>query len=486
MDPPQQPVRSAAPEGVGVESAEQQPAASDAPRGAASDDRAHRISERVQTLRLEKSPEGARRLRGRWWLLLLLLLALGVAGTWAYRHGALRDLSGPIELESITITSAQPHHVVLDTTGNVVAPITVEITPQVSGTVVELNLKVQKEVRKGDLLLRIDDERYRAELEQAKATLAAANALLAEAQAGSRDEEVRQATAALDQGKARRDRLANDLRRAEELKDVIAPAEYDRAEASYREAEANVVRLTRALELVQLGPRPEQITALKAEVDKAQALVRKAQFFCDCTEIRSPIDGTVLDTSVQLGEIILIQPGIFATSIATIADLSRLEVEIDIQERDLAAVEVGQACLITPDAYPERQYRGRLDRLAPVLNLERGSRQATIALTDPDQYLATNMNCRVQVLKEERSGTRPAVPRVPQRAIVTEDGETFVFVLREGAARRRSVRLGTAEGGNVEVLEGLDHADEVLLPGDRTLRDGQPVRTRPRTEPNRW
>ena len=440
MEAPNEPVRPAKSEGIGQQNAGQQRAAGAtgvtpvplADHGPAADDRALRVSQRVQTLRLEKQPDDPQRprRRRRWWLLLLLIA--GAGATLAYWSDALRDLSRPLEVESVIVTHEQPPDVVLDTTGNVVAPVTVQITPQVSGRVVELHLDVQKEVRKDELLLRIDDEQYRAELEQAKGTLSEA--------------------------KARLDRLTKELKRAEELKDVIPPAEYDQTEAGRREAQA--------------------------AVEKAEALVRKAQFFYNCTQIRSPIDGTVLQRSVELGEIILIQPGVFAKSIASIADLSQLEVEIEIQERDLAAIRVGQTCLVTPDAYPDRQYRGRLDRLAPVLSRERGSRQANIVLANPDNWLATNMNCRVQVLREEPPKTRSDAVRLPQEAVVMEGGEPFVFVARDGTARRRSVRLGAAQHGVIEVLEGLTDGEEVLLPGDRDLAEGQPVRTRPRARAN--
>jgi len=435
MQAPNEPVRSAKSQGIGVQNAGPQRAAGAtgvtpvplAGHGPAAEERALRISERVQTLRLEKQPDDPPHPRRRWWWLLLLLI-VGGGATLAYRSDVLRDLSGPLELESVIVTHQQPPDVVLDTTGNVVAPVTVQITPQVSGRVVELHREVQKKVRKDELLLRIDDEQYRAELEQAQAMLSEA--------------------------KARLDRLTKELKRAEELKDVIPPAEYDQTEAGRREAQA--------------------------AVEKAAALVRKAQFFHNCTQIRSPIDGTVLQRSVELGEIILIQPGVFAKSIASVADLSQLEVEIEIQERDLAAIRVGQACLVIPDAYPVRQYRGRLDRLAPVLSRERGSRQANIVLTQPDNWLAANMNCRVQVLREEPPKTRQDVARVPQEAVVMQDGEPFVFVAHDGTAQRRSVRLGAAQHGVIEVLQGLTDGEEVLLPGDRDLAEGQPVRTRPK------
>lgn len=440
MAVPKQPLRSTKSEGIGVQNAGGQRAAGSAgvtpipPAGddPAAEDRTLRISERVQTLRLEKTPDDLRRRRRRWPWLLLLLLILGVGATLAYQSDVLRGLSGPVEVESVIVTRTQPPDVVLDTTGNVVAPVTVQITPQVSGRVVELNLEVQKKVRKDELLLRIDDQQYRAELEQA--------------------------TAMLSEAQARLDRLTKELKRAEGLKDVIPPAEYDQIEAGRREAQAGV--------------------------EKAEALVRKAQVFHGWTRICSPIDGTVLQRSVELGEIILIQPGVFAKSIASIADLRQLEVEIEIQERDLAAIRVGQDCLVTPDAYPDRQYRGRLDRLAPTLSRERGSRQANIVLTQPDDWLAANMNCRVQVLREAPPKTKPNVARIPQEAVVLEGERPFVFVAHDGTAQRRSVRLGAAERGAIEVLEGLTDGEEVLLPGDRDLEEGQRVRTRPRAHAN--
>ncbi len=482
METPEQNVPSATSDEIGVKNDGQQPA----PEGSrGGDERAGRFADRIQTLRLEKPPMKQKPSRGRRWLLLLSAAAIIAGGVYAYQSDALYKLGGPVEVESIKVDAEQLLDVALDTTGTLVVPNPVDITPQVAGKVIELNLDVNKSVKKGELLLRIDPGQYGPELLQAKAGLAAAEARLDEAQAGARNEDVRQAKAALDQAKAQRDLLAKELQRAKKLENAISEADRDQIEANFREAEANVDRLSQALAIVELGPRKEKIAALKAEVERAKGLVGQSQFYFDCTSIHSPIDGTVLRRSVELGEVILVQPGIFATSIASIADLSSLEVEIEIQERDLAAIRVGQTCLITADAYPDRRYRGRLDRLAPTLSRERGSRQADIVLDSPDELLAGNMNCRVQVLKKEPPKDQQDVFRVPEEAVVKQGDGAFLFVANEGTARRLKVRLGAAEDGKVQIIEGLHGGEEVLLPGDRSLEEGQPIRTRPRNSPRR-
>lgn len=438
---------------------------------------------RVRALRLDEAeiaaPRGWARRRWRWLLALAAACAAVILGARAAYLGGLGSdiFSRAREVESVTATSEPSVEVVLDTTGYVAAETVGKVSACIPGTVTEICVEEGQEVTTGQVLGRLDDAQYRADLAQAKAGLAVAKARLEELRKGSRQEEIEQAKAALKQAEAQRDLVVKQHGRADQLKDTIAPAEYDRIQAGHREAEARVEQLAQALRALETGPRREQIAALEAEVERAQALVDKAQDFVSRAELTSPIDGTVVERSVELGQSVL--PEAMVSTLFVIADLSRLEAEIDIQEQDVANVRSGQPCVVTTEAYPDRQYSGRLDWLSPVFNRQRGVCRAKVRILQPDAMLMPDMNCRVRVLKEESSDGFQQVVRLPSGAVVRRGDQACVYVLDGQFARRREIQLGRLEAGLAEVQKGIRSGEVVLLPGQQPLADGQRVRLRP-------
>lgn len=434
------------------------------------------IAEGVRALRLEKQPVSAPRRTGRALWLTLALLALLGGGAYAYSQGwNLPAVKSAVELDTLPVVKERLLDILLDTTGYVSAERIVKVNPRLPGMVVELNIAEGQRVEKDALLARLDDEQYRADLDQARAAVKSAEAALAEAKLGARDEEIARAKAALRQAEVACDLTRRHHQRAETIRSTIAPAEYDRVVAAAREAEAAVAQAQQAVKLLEQGPRAERLAVLAAEAERAKALVAKAEYFIDATQIRAPLAGTVLSKSVELGEIIRGET-MTGTSFCTLADLEHLEAEIDIQERDLAAIRLGQPCLIIPEAYPDREYSGRLEWLAPVYNRQRGVRRAKIEIEKPDALLAPDMNCRVQVLRSAPGSAE--LVRLPLEALAGEGSTQYVWLLDDGVARRRDVRVGNAADGKVEIREGLAGGETLLLPGDVTLSDGQPVRAK--------
>jgi RND family efflux transporter MFP subunit len=445
------------------------------PRGTA-------MAERVRALRFEKQEFVKHpRSRGRGIWIGALGLALVVSVVYGYRHGwqfpALRPSP---ELETLAVARERPLEILLDTTGYIAARHNVKVNPRVPGTVVELKIEEGQRVRKDDVLARLDDGQYRADYEQARAALSAAEAALAEAKLGARDEEIGRARAMLAQAEAHQVLARQQRRRAEKLKTTIAPAELERAEAGAREADAAVVQASEGVRLLERGPRQERLSALAAEVDRAKALVAKAQYFFDGTQIRAPVDGTVVQKSIELGETVRAE-GLAGTSFCSLADLGQLQVEIDIQERDLAAIHVGQPCLVLPEAYPDREYPGRVEWMSPIYNRQRGVRRVKVEILKPDELLAPDMNCRVQVLEKAPPAAADKVVRLPVEAVQGEGQRQFVWLLDDGLARRRAVTLGAAAEGKVEIQAGLTGGETVLMPGAQPLSEGQTVRVRAQT-----
>jgi HlyD family secretion protein len=450
------------------------------------------MPDRVKTLQIDKSRYGpGRRSRAKWLLFVALLLCLGVwffaqgyhqaLGTYLARLPLARLISSQSPFSSATLdtfpvaASVPGGSVVLSTSGYIAAENEIHISPKIPGTIVELPIEEGSRVAAGDLIARIESDQYEAELKGAQANLARAKARLAELRAGARVEELEQSKAALSAAEADRDLAEQEAKRAENLRGTISPAEYEQKVSALRKAEAVVREAKFALQLLESGVRGEQIAAAEADVQSAEALVDKARFFCDHARILAPQSGTILEKSVELGEVWRME--MLVPSLCVMADLSQLRAEVDISERDLAQVRLEQPCRITPEAFPDRTYRGRVAWISPMANRQRGVVAVKFEVLDPDAHLLPHMNCNVALLNEADSESAAGTFHIPQRAVQEEGERTIVFVVDEGQkARKRVVVLGrTIDDEMVEVTTGLQAGELVLLPDGRALHEGQPI-----------
>jgi HlyD family secretion protein len=443
------------------------------------------FSARLRTFQVaedERRGGGSRTRRRRW--LLLVILAVLAAGGWVARSRLMP--SQLPEVETYTFTGKAAREVVLDLSGFVVPHTKVVITPEVGGIVSEVLLPEEgKTVKTGDLLFTIEDTRYRSELEQAEAALTTAQCQEKELEHGRDKEEIAYAEAMLQQAKVQQGQARADFDRARQLSaDSISRAERDKILTMYRDAEAAVNVQKRNLERIKAKARVEKLEAAAAEVRRARAARDRAKYFLEKTRILAPADSerkarvfTVLQKNVSPGE--CIQAGLSSTNLCTLADLTQMEAEIDIQEHDLRALKIGASCEILPDAYTDRVYRGSVNRKQPIINRQRGAVQVKITIDNPDEYLLPDMNARVLVFKNALSASADnELPEIPQRALVPGNEAAAVYLFDGQVARLRRIELGATLGDRVQVRKGLLPGDKVILPGDQPLLDGQPVRLR--------
>ena len=164
-----------------------------------------------------------------------------------------------------------------------------------------------------------------------------------------------------------------------------------------------VERLRNNYKLMVEGPRVERIEVAKAEVAQAEAEVKRSQWRLDNCVIRAPVSGTILKKNAEQGNIV--NPIAFqgSFSLCEMADLSDLEVELSIQERDISRVVVGQRCQVRAEAYPDRVYEGVVSRLMPIADRAKGAIPVRVKLTVPEEeegvYLKPEMGAVVSFLK---------------------------------------------------------------------------------------
>lgn len=265
----------------------------------------------------------------------------------------------------------------------------------------EADLKrFQALVEKGvETVQTLDEMKRRRDV--AAAELELARKALALIIAGTRQEQVEQAEgdARVAAAELESARLALTLVLAGPRQEQI-----EQAEAEVRAAEAEFEAARQALALSVAGPRQEQIEQAEAEVQMLTAAVLTAETYLNWAVIKSPVNGIILEKLVDPGELVVPQsfggPRGPSTALVSIADLSDLQVEIDVSESDIPKVSLNQPCRISPEAYPERHYEGFVAEIAPEANRQKGTLEIKVQVKKADRFLTPELTARVDFLKK--------------------------------------------------------------------------------------
>lgn len=379
-------------------------------------------------------------------------------------------------------TGPQP---ILSASGYIIARNQVEVGAKITGRVVALEVKEGDVVRAGQVIARLDDEEIRAQVRQAEANLAAARARLAELEAGSRPQEIDRARAEMLRAEADLKNADVNLRRLERLVEagVVDRQRLDDARARYEMAAAALRAAQENYELARIGPRPEQIELARAQVHQAESALAYARAQLENTVIRAPVSGTVLDRYVDLGEMVTI--GFTSTrgakqALVSLADVTDLQVELDISEADIARVKLQQPTTITPDAYPDRHYRGVVEYISAVADRQKATIKVKVKVLDPDEYLRPDMGAKVTFYEKGTEIPRESsVVLVPKTAVIEQGNRTIVFLAREGKAVAQPVSVGKENAGYCEIVSGLQGGEMVITGGLAGLKDGDRITVRP-------
>jgi HlyD family secretion protein len=410
--------------------------------------------------------------------LIAILVAVGVAFMPDTRMPSIGAKAREIEVAMVTRQSPSAGNIVLTAGGYIIPRVRVEVSSKISGRVEELNVDKGDVVKTGQVLARLDDKEILAQLAQAQANRAAAAARLEEAERGSRPEEIRRAQATVDQAEANVQTSKTNLERAKSLNKtgVFAKQALDDAQNAYDVAEAQLKVARENFELARLGPRKEEIDLARAQLAEADASIGWWKTQLENTIIRAPVPGTILDRLIEKGE--MVTTGYVASrgaksALASIADLKDLEVELDINEADIPRVRLKQDCIVSPDSYPDRKYKGRVREIAPEANRQKATIQVKVSIFDPDEYLRPETNAKVNFLEEVMDARAPQESRilVPKGAVV--NGSIFVF--KDGKAVKQSIQTGKELWGQVEVVAGLSGGEQLIVTGLDGLTGGEKV-----------
>src|SRR5690606_20087353 len=327
----------------------------------------------------------------------------------------------------------------------------VKLMSEEIGRVTQLFVEEGDYVKAGDLLLQIDDEAHRAAVEQSRA-------------------QVRLQEIAIERQRLRLQNLRKQWERQEALyqRGLIDQDSFD--------------LLTNELGLaeVDLQSSIEQLSQARAQLEQAEDRLRK-------TRVYSPIDGVVTSLDIKVGETAISSttnlPG---STLMTIANPASIHTEVNVDEADIANVEIGQKAHVYAIAYPDVPIEGVIDSIAVTAKVPEGQQGLSFAVKirlDPPEgvRLRPGMSCRAEIFTTRKEG----VLAVPVQAILVDENRVenrrtySVFVDDGGTARKAEVKVGMSDDAYQEVIEGLAEGDEVVIGPDRVLRtlnDGDRIR----------
>ena len=377
---------------------------------------------------------------------------------------------------------------VLSATGYIVAHHTINVNSKVTGRVAWIGVEKGDRVKEGQVLVRLEDQEFRATHDQAKGALENARAYLEELQHGSRPEEIQQAQHNLDEARAT---LANDkltLDRTKELagSGVLSRQQLDDATAKFEADQQRANSLEKAFQLAKIGPRPEELDRAEGALAQAQGQLDYAKSQLDATVIRAPVTGTILDRTAEKGE--LVTSGFASTaaggpqgSVVSLADLNDLQVELDIAQADFARLGPTQKGIVTTDAYPDKQYDGQIAQISPEANRQKATVQVKVQVLNPNKYpdvqLRPEMNATVRFLANDKpkDSKGPTGVFVPSTAMRDRDGKKVVYLAYSGKAVAREVHI-VSERADGALVDGLVGGESVITTAPATLKDGDKIK----------
>lgn len=442
------------------------------------------LNERLRSLKIDRAPAApppvSNRAPKKLLLALSVVIALALLAYFYFFSAAKTITAAPVKIETGAASSAG---VVLSATGYVVAHHKIAVGAKVMGRVAWIGVEKGDRVQQGQVLVRLEDQEFRAQVNQAKANLAAAEARLDQLKAGSRPQEKLKDKAAVLQAEANLKNAEAEYQRAAQLypQGIVSKAELDRATAQRDAARGALEAARQSSTMTDIGPRAEEIRAAAAQVRQMQAALDYANTQLVSTEIKAPVTGTVLQRIVERGE--MVTPSAMGesgarTSVVSLADLNDLQIELDISQQDFARLKMGQRAEVIPEAFPNLKYTGFIAEIAPEANRAKATVQVKVKVENPDEQLRPEMNARVNFLADSAPADTKPVARVlvPKAALVHRDGSDFVFVVKGSRVEQRVVRVGEVSGDFNNVLEGLSGGESVAVSGADKLRDGDRVK----------
>jgi RND family efflux transporter MFP subunit len=401
----------------------------------------------LSRLRINRDAPAAPLRRALWLNVALVLVAVVlVAALLVYLR---QDKVVPVETavaSAVGEGGSGPGSASVTANGYVVARTRASVSSKVPGRLAELRVSEGSSVRKGEVIARLENADYAAQVSQAEAA-------------------VRTARAALIESQTSREQLEREARRVRDIHtrspELVSTQEVEAAESRAAQAAARA-------------------RADSARIEEALAGLGFAQASMENTLIRAPFTGTVVRKDAEVGEVVApsVGGGLTRGAVVTMADFSTLEVEVDVNEAYIARIQHSQPARIILDAYPDTTFRGAVRQVVPTADRQRATVQVKVSILDRDPRILPEMGARVDFMATDTVHQTASAPRirVPATAVRIEDGKTVVWLVRDEKLERREVDAGPVSGGFREIRSGLSGGELLLVGGVDAPRAGMRVK----------
>ena len=398
---------------------------------------------------------------------IIVATAIGLVGC-----SSAKDKSKSKKARFVQVVTAKNERLVefIETTGSVVAVNTVIMRATIEGPISFCPWREGDHIEHaGQKLVEIDRPLYRQEVLVTKATLAVAVAKLADLKAGARPEEIAQVKESIRQLEDCTSFAKADLDRVRSLvKSGSLPGEMvEKARVSYIKCQTQFAAAEEQLAMLEAGPTKTEIAVHQAAVDEAQAKRAIAQAKLDECVLKSPFAGVVTQ--------IFVRPGDLATPRAPLLKLmdpTSLVVRVGLPESSAADIRKDSKVAVRLDAYPNKTFSAKIERVYPRLELESRTRIIEAKIIEPVQ-LIPGLFARISV--QGRVADDAIV--VPDAAIITTPrGDKLIYVAKQGKADMRKITIGLEQGQKVQIVDGVQAGEMVIVAGNLNLKDGVPVK----------
>jgi RND family efflux transporter MFP subunit len=404
-------------------------------------------------------------------LLTLLLVAVGIfiASCGGSKANVRKDEAAanaqPVAIEVTTAAAIKrdlPRF--FEATGSLAGDQQTDVAPQTAGKVVAVGVDIGSYVRRGQMLVKLDDAELKLHVDQAVAQLEQAKAGVrqAEEKIGLRPGQAFDPNRVADVAAAKvtYDLAEKNLKRAEKL---IESGDVSRSFYDDQRARRDQLREQYEVALAQARQNYAAVDVARTNVANVQSQLALARKNLSYAVVPAPIDGFVTERTADLGEYVSPQQ-----KVVTIVRTNPLRIRIDVPEQAIPEVKVGQSVSIATSAWPDKNFAGRVARIAP--NVSATSRTMTVEaeIENNSNALKPGQFATVRILQER---AEPAV-LIPARAVMNQAGVNRVYVIKDGHAEQRLVQTGQTEGDLIEIKTGIAADEQVATTNLEQLTDG--------------
>jgi HlyD family secretion protein len=416
----------------------------------------------------------------RWWLFIVLIGVAAVLLWVVIRWVTAADNETAEPEQRVTVRAELPRsgaiERVLSTSGTLTAGSTITVTSKVAGRIEAIPVQEGQGVARGELLVQIDEQTPRLQLDQAHAAWQAAQAQYEKALKGPRPEELENARALYEKAEKDLAMAEESFARSEQLygSGTIPKAQFEQAESTLRAARTELENAGRSLQMLEQGASAEEKRMARAQADAARASYQLARLQLENTRIRAPGAAVVARVLQDEGNIVGT-----STPILVLVQDERIQVEIELAEKyygDILSSGGSLESRIFPQAYPGAEaFQGRIFTVAPTINPRSRTFTVTVDIADPRDLLRPGMYAEVELVLQRI----PDALLIPASAMLERAGQRVVFVVegsgRSAVASARKVVPGLTNAAEVQILSGIDPEDRVIVEGNSFLEEGQSI-----------